>query len=709
MPRHEVLLKLRMGLRMSMNGLLKESSMNSCVFDVVMLVQMGEGRLLDGEKGFSVIANAWEGQRVRMDHQKQLANRRNALESASNAHTPLKSNGYPSTSYHTTLTPRVLLFGSSRTADSRHGYCLGISSRCAANANGYWPWIPAVLLLHTNGTALDSSRAADHANVTALDSSRTAAHTNGTALDSSRTADDKAAVQSAGVGYGEDSLANEKYVAREADQVSSPWLAERSEGYSSSSLQKLLDAGRAVRTYAVAVESGWGLIYDSPPCLPAGLPSNQIINTLPYGELARARTPVASPAPIGEGTHKSKDPQEAKGAEVLGKGRGAGEKPGGGEARAMLLRDIPEDVCVVGDFRDYQDKASMNAAEAEAKRVVDLLNEFSLTKSAFAQVNPPTIVDDRRYFACDTEVAFLDVKVESPVGHGTVNCFSIYCGPDVNFNRQDRLWVDIWNEIEKDANGEPIMFQGRVQLKEDHPVIKLFKGFFEDPTVPKVWHNYSFDTHVVGNLGINCNGFAGDTMHMARLLDASRKGKKNYGLASLSSDLSVMSAIMPRKRHQKAGQRRGTAKQTTSVPQSAASDASESSKFNFSVEGQGKKAGQRRGTAKQTAAVPQSAASDASESSEFNISVEVKGKVSMKELFGKGELKIDGTPGKKIFLPGMHELHADPETRPSWIDYSALDAKLHADLETRPSWIDYSALVAKLHADPETSLSWIDY
>ncbi len=32
------------------------------------------------------------------------------------------------------------------------------------------------------------------------------------------------------------------------------------------------------------------------------------------------------------------------------------------------------------------------------------------------------------------QVAFIDVKEQTPVGHGAVTCFSIYGGPDINFN-----------------------------------------------------------------------------------------------------------------------------------------------------------------------------------------------------------------------------------------------------------------------------------
>ena len=75
---------------------------------------------------------------------------------------------------------------------------------------------------------------------------------------------------------------------------------------------------------------------------------------------------------------------------------------------------------------------------------------------------------------------------------------------------------------------------------------------------PQVWHNYGFDRHVLERaaLGIDAasiaaagispprrlalGGFAGDTLHMARLNDAGRKGAKTYSLESLSGDADVM-------------------------------------------------------------------------------------------------------------------------------------------------------------------------
>lgn len=48
-----------------------------------------------------------------------------------------------------------------------------------------------------------------------------------------------------------------------------------------------------------------------------------------------------------------------------------------------------------------------------------------------------------------------------------------------------------------------------------------------------MWHNYGFDRHVFYNHGINVRGFGGDTMHMARLYDAS-KSFGGYALSSLT-------------------------------------------------------------------------------------------------------------------------------------------------------------------------------
>ncbi|KAF8391518.1 hypothetical protein HHK36_023823 [Tetracentron sinense] len=125
--------------------------------------------------------------------------------------------------------------------------------------------------------------------------------------------------------------------------------------------------------------------------------------------------------------------------------------------------------------------------------------------------------------ACDTEVSKIDVKQETPVNHGEVICFSIYSGPEVDFgNGKSCIWVDVLG-----GGGRDILIE--------------FAPFFEDPSIKKVWHNYSFDSHVIENYGLKVSGFHADTMHMARLWDSSRRTKGGYSLEALTSYPKVMS------------------------------------------------------------------------------------------------------------------------------------------------------------------------
>ena len=208
--------------------------------------------------------------------------------------------------------------------------------------------------------------------------------------------------------------------------------------------------------------------------------------------------------------------------------------------------------------------------------------------------------EGRRIFACDTEVAEINVLSESPVGHGRLVCFSIFCGDDVHFGfgtpngvRQNKLWVDVLE-----------------QGNERAAIMESFRPFFEDAGVMKVWHNYGFDRHILENEGIRIKGFWGDSMHMARLWDSSRQSK-GYALSSLTSDPEVMGVSRS----------------------------------------------------------------------------ELRGKTSMKQLFGKPNIKKDGTPGKLVVLPPVEEIQTDPETYGKWVDYSAYDAevtwKLAVELERK--------------------------
>lgn len=134
-----------------------------------------------------------------------------------------------------------------------------------------------------------------------------------------------------------------------------------------------------------------------------------------------------------------------------------------------------------------------------AKRVIDKLM---------------TLTD--RFHGCDSETVDLNLKKQGPVGHGRIICATIYCGPDIDFGNGPRVWID---------------------NLDDDSTLQLFKEYFESEKILKVWHNYGFDRHVFFNHGINVQGFGGDTMHMGRLWDSSRRGAKAYSLEVLSRDL----------------------------------------------------------------------------------------------------------------------------------------------------------------------------
>jgi DNA polymerase-1 len=70
-----------------------------------------------------------------------------------------------------------------------------------------------------------------------------------------------------------------------------------------------------------------------------------------------------------------------------------------------------------------------------------------------------------------------------------------------------------------------------------HLVSRPGSEFLESRAVKKVWHNYSFDRHVLYNHGINVQGLGGDTMHMARLWNTARFQHGGYSLEALSADL----------------------------------------------------------------------------------------------------------------------------------------------------------------------------
>jgi DNA polymerase I len=218
-----------------------------------------------------------------------------------------------------------------------------------------------------------------------------------------------------------------------------------------------------------------------------------------------------------------------------------------------------------------------------------------------------------RMFACDSEVMDIDVTRQSPCCHGRVICFSVYAGPDVHFGgdhatsgvNRSVLYVDTY----LDGNPE--------REEEAKEIMAVFKEFFASPDRNKVWHNYSFDRHVMSRNGVHNSGFAADTMHMARLWDSSRMLKGGYSLEALSSDPTLMN-------------NNNNNRSSTSVT----SDASLSAKEAL-----------------------------------------IRGKVSMKELFAKANIKKDGTEGKLKVLAPVNELQSSEETKYRWIKYAAYDAK----------------------------------
>jgi DNA polymerase-1 len=141
------------------------------------------------------------------------------------------------------------------------------------------------------------------------------------------------------------------------------------------------------------------------------------------------------------------------------------------------------------------------STEQDARRVLEILNSEKVRS---------------RYHACDTEVMDIDVRKQSPVGNGIVTCATVFVGDDVDFGDGPNLWID--------------------NLDAAEGILMLFQDYFEDENIKKVWHNYSFDRHVMYNHGINVKGFGGDTMHMARLYDSSREPPAGYSLESLSHE-----------------------------------------------------------------------------------------------------------------------------------------------------------------------------
>jgi DNA polymerase I len=210
-----------------------------------------------------------------------------------------------------------------------------------------------------------------------------------------------------------------------------------------------------------------------------------------------------------------------------------------------------------------------------------------------------------RVHAWDTETIGVNIKEESPVGKGYAICASAFAGPEVDFGCGPKLFVDNYGE----ASG----------------VLDVFKEYFEDPSIYKVWHNYGFDRHILYNHGINVKGFGGDTMHMARLANPSR-GPGEYSLSSCSDHYhTLMNKIK------------------TKLISLLTAKYEKDPKVIESLK-------------------------------TYSKTSKLKVKKSIDELFAYHKTLKSGKESKLKTVPEVNELHTNPKYVESWINYATLDA-----------------------------------
>jgi hypothetical protein len=339
----------------------------------------------------------------------------------------------------------------------------------------------------------------------------------------------------------------------------------------------------------------------------------------------------------------------------------AGAAAGGGARGVHRQRGVRR--TAVGHKEPECRLATLVRTVAEAERAVEYLTQNKLEKNVFA---------------VDTETEGIDPTEQTPVGNGRVVCFSVYCGPSVDFSdigetldlsdviahataqkaariaeaapaaapeqapakmastaasrrgesgaphdadaeaatgnedgaaagaaelgtAQHRAQEVLSKDAEVDATaskqkGAPPSKSKRLWVdtagEEGEAVMQVFKAWLENPKFKKVFHNWSFDSHMFANHGVLVKGFNGDTLHMGRLWDSSRSMAGGYKLSSLCHDLLGW------------------------------------------------------------------------------------GKTDMKVAFGKHKPKADGTPGKTILLPSSLELQTgeDEQIFRRWVHYSTYDS-----------------------------------
>ncbi|KAJ3705683.1 hypothetical protein LUZ61_009388 [Rhynchospora tenuis] len=240
--------------------------------------------------------------------------------------------------------------------------------------------------------------------------------------------------------------------------------------------------------------------------------------------------------------------------------------------------------------------------------------------------------------ACDTEVTKVDLKKETRVDHGEIISFSIH-----SFDGERKadfgdgkccIWVDV-------LDGEGCTSGAKNLLME-------FAPFFEDKSIKKVWHNYSFDGHIIQNYGIKLAGFHADTMHMARLWDSNRRVDGGYSLEALTSNKEVMDG--------KPGRAvASSSSKTTGMDCAMSSYSGKSNELGFP-----KLHNTPQPIGKQTT-------SSFTEDDYLNIA-----KASMKSIFSRYKLRKDGKEGRITTVDAVEILQR--EDRDLWICYSALDS-----------------------------------
>ena len=223
------------------------------------------------------------------------------------------------------------------------------------------------------------------------------------------------------------------------------------------------------------------------------------------------------------------------------------------------------------------------------------------------------MVHKNRFHAWDTETTGINPKEESPVGNGKIICLSCFIGPDVDFGNGPRLFIDNYDE----------------------DLVQVFKSYFENEKIFKVWHNYGFDRHILYNHGINVKGFGGDTMHMARMFDTSGL-PGSFSLEKLTSTYSKDIIEIRDKYLDFFIKRINEDNSINEIQKKKKMHLIEIYK-NFNG-----------GSIK---------------------------KIDMKTLFSKKKILKNGLEGKTMIMPEIEDLHTQEEYFSDWVKYSVLDTE----------------------------------